>query len=116
MVVRGEEDVTLEAFKVVVEGLDRLHVEVVGRRVENQAVGIAQLHTGNHTTHLFTTRKHVDLLEDFLVFEEHTSEERFEIHFVAFAILREPVEHIEVCVEELCVVEWQISRSDGDAP
>ena len=112
----GEEDVTLEAFKVIVEGLDRLHVKVVGRRVENQAVGIAQLHTGNHTTHLFPPRKHVDLLEDFLVFEEHTSEERFEIHFVAFAILREPVEHIEVCVEELCVVEWQISRSDGDAP
>ena len=67
MVVAGKEDVTLEEFQVIVERLDTLHVEVVGRSVQYQAVGVAQLHTGNHTAHPFATRQHIDLLQDVLI-------------------------------------------------
>ena len=55
VVVGCEEDVSLELLEVVVERLDGFEVEVVGRRVENEAVGIFQLHTRNHTTHLLTS-------------------------------------------------------------
>ena len=53
VVMRSEEHITLVELQVVIECLDRLEVEVVSRSVENQAVGIAELHAGNHTTHLF---------------------------------------------------------------
>ena len=56
MVVAGKENVALEEFEVVVERLNALHVEVVGRRVEDEAVGIAQLHAGNHAAHLLAAR------------------------------------------------------------
>ena len=116
MVVRCEEDVAAEALQVVVECLNRLHVEVVGGRVEDETVGIAQLHAGDHATHLFTSREDVDLLENFFVFEEHAAEEGLEIHLIAFAVLREPVEHVQVGVEKLGVVERQIGRGDRHAP
>ena len=116
MVVRSEEDVAAEALQVVVECLNRLHVEVVSRRVEDETVGIAQLHAGDHATHLFTSGEDVDLLENFFVLEEHATEEGLEIHLIAFAILREPVEHIQVAIEEFCVVERQIGRGDRDTP
>ena len=51
VVVRSEEHITLIELQVIVECLDRFEVEVVGRRIENQAIGIAELHAGNHTTH-----------------------------------------------------------------
>ena len=54
VVMRSEEHITLIELQVVVERLDRFEVQVVGWSVENQAVGIAELHAGNHTTHLFT--------------------------------------------------------------
>ena len=49
VVVAGEEDVALEELKVVVEGLYAFEVEVVRGRVQNQAVGILQLHSRYHT-------------------------------------------------------------------
>ena len=54
VVVRSEKYITLVELQVVVERLDRFEVQVVGWSVENQAVRIAELHAGNHTTHLFT--------------------------------------------------------------
>ena len=54
VVMRSKEYITLIELQVIVECLDRFQVEVVGRSIEDQAVGIAELHTGNHTTHLFT--------------------------------------------------------------
>ena len=63
---------------------------------EDEAVGIAKLHARNHAAHLFTSRKDIDLLHDFLVLEEHASQERLEVDLIALAVLRKPVEHIEV--------------------
>ena len=57
VVMRREEDISLIGLQVIVESLDRFQVEVVGRSIQNQAVRIAELHTGNHTTHLFTSGK-----------------------------------------------------------
>lgn len=56
VVVAGEQNVALEGDKVVVQCLDRLQVEMVGRRVEDETVGILQLHAGNHQTHLHHRR------------------------------------------------------------
>ena len=71
MVVRSKQDVSFELNQVVVEGLNRLQVQVVGGCVENQTVGVLQLHTCYHTAHLLTTAEHAHLLLDILVLEEH---------------------------------------------
>ena len=89
---------------------------MVGRRIQNQAVGIEKLHTGNHTTHLFTSRKHIHLLHDFLTREQHTSQESFHLHFVALTILTQPVYQIQVAVEVIRIVERQISRCNRHTP
>ena len=83
VVVRGEEDIALKLDEVVVESLDALEVQMVRGRVENQAVGVLQLHTGNHTTHLLTSGEHVHMFQHILLLEEHTSEERLHRHLVA---------------------------------
>ena len=89
---------------------------MVGRGVENEAVGVFQLHASYHTAHLLTSREHIHLLHHVFVFEEHASEEALHQHLVAFAILAEPIHEVEVRVEEFRVVEWQISRGDGHTP
>ena len=55
VVVGREEHIALEEFQVVVEGLDGFEVEVVGGGVENEAVGIAQLHASYHASHLLAS-------------------------------------------------------------
>ena len=55
VVVAGEENVALECHQVVVESLDAFQVQVVGWGVENQAVGVLQLHSGYHTSHLLAS-------------------------------------------------------------
>ena len=116
VVVAGKEDVALEELEVVVEGLDAFQVEVVSGCVENEAVSVLQLHSSYHATHLFTTRKHIDFLQYFFTREEHSAKESLEIHFVAFAELTQPIDEVEIALEEFCVVERQISCCDGDAP
>ena len=100
MVVTGKDDITLKLHQVVVEGLDAFEVEMVGGSVENEAVGIFELHSCNHTSHLLTTAEHVHLLLHILVLEEHTSEEALHLHLVALAILAEPIHKVEVALEE----------------
>lgn len=116
VVVAGEEDVAAIELEVVVEGLDALHVQVVGGGIEDQAVGAGKLHTGYHAAHLLATGEDGHFLQDILVLEEHTAQEGFEIDLVAFTVLAEPVEHVEVGVEEGGIVQRQIGRGDGDAP
>lgn len=100
MVVAGEEDVSLVELQIIVECLDAFHIQVVGRRVKNQAISIAELHSCNHTAHLFSSRQDVHLFENVFILEKHTSQESLEIHLVAFAVLAEPVEHIIIGVEK----------------
>ena len=58
MVVRCKQHVALVVDEVVVERLNALEVEVVGGGVENETVGFAQLHAGNHHTHFLTAGQH----------------------------------------------------------
>ena len=55
VVVGSKEYIALEGNEVVIEGLNGLQVKVVGRRIENETVGILELHTRNHTPHLLAT-------------------------------------------------------------
>ena len=55
MVVAREQNITLELHQVVVESLDAFKVKVVGGSVEYKTVGVLELHTCNHTTHLLTS-------------------------------------------------------------
>ena len=73
MVMRSKDDITLKLYQVIVKSLDTLQIQMVRRRIENQTVGILQLHPGNHTTHLLTAGQHTHLLLDILILEEHTS-------------------------------------------
>ena len=88
MVMAGEEDIAFERHEVVVECLDTLQVKVVGRCVENEAVGVLQLHAGYHTAHLFTAGEHVHFLLHLFLLKQHTSQVAFHHHFVAGSVLR----------------------------
>ena len=101
VVVRAEQDVTLEELEVVVESLDALQVEVVRGCVENETVRVLQLHAGYHTAYLFTSGKHVHLLQDLLAGEEHAAKESLEIHVVTFSELAKPIHQVELALEEL---------------
>lgn len=116
MVVAGEEHVAFERDQIVVESLDALKVEVVGGGVEDEAVSILQLHSCNHATHLLTTGKHVDLLFNLFLTEKHTAEISLHCHLIASAILAQPVNEIQVGLEELRIVERKIGCSDGHTP
>ena len=105
VVVTAEEHIALVELQVVVECLDALEVEMVGGCVEDEAVGILQLHAGNHTTHLLASGEDIGLLQHLLATEEHTAEETLEVYFVAFAKLAEPIDEVEIGVEELGIVE-----------
>jgi len=114
--MRCKEDITLIKLQVIVECLNGFQVQVVGRSIENQAVGITELHTGNHTTHLFTTRKDIGLLQHFFTTEEHTSQETLHVDFIAFTELAQPIHQVQVVFEERGIVHRQVSRSNGYPP
>ena len=116
MVVTCEQYVALETYKVVVECLDALQVEVVGRCVKDETVGVLELHACYHTTHTFASGQHIDLLHNLFAGEQHSSEEALHYDFIARTILAEPVHEVLVAVEELRVVERQICRCDGNSP
>ena len=100
VVVTAEEDIAFIELQIIVECLDALEVEVVGWGIEDKAVGILQLHAGNHATHLLATGEDIGFLQDLLTTEKHTAEETLEVHFVAFAKLAEPIYEVEA----LCIL------------
>ena len=89
---------------------------MVGRSIQNQTVGIAQLHAGNHTTHLLSSRKYADFLHHFFAGEQHTAQIAFHFHLIALSVLAQPVHQVQVAVEIIGVVQWQVSRGNGYPP
>ena len=89
---------------------------MVCRCVEDKAVGVLQLHTGNHAPHLLTSGEHTDLFLDILVLEEHTTQIGLHRHLVAWSPLREPIDKVHLTLEEGGVVKWQIGGGDGYTP
>ena len=41
----GEQDISLECLQRIIEGLDGFQVQVVGRSIQDQAVGVGEHHT-----------------------------------------------------------------------
>ena len=74
MVVARHEDDALEILKGIVEGLDRLEVEVVGGRVEHEGIGVGQHHAGYHAAYLLAAGEHAGFLQDVFAAEEHLAE------------------------------------------
>ena len=90
---------------------------MVGRRVEDDTVGIRQHHAGDHTTHLFTSGKYTHFLQQLFAGKQHTSEEAFQEDLVRVGReLAQPVDQVIIRVEILGVVERQIGRRDGLSP
>ena len=114
--MRRKQDVSSIRFQVVVECLDRFQIQVVGRSIQNQTVCIFELHSGNHTTHLFTSGKHIHFLQHLFAREQHTSQESFHIHFITFSILAQPVYKVQIAVKVISIIQWQISSSNCHSP
>ena len=114
--MRRKQDVSSIRFQVVVECLDRFQIQVVGRSIQNEAVCPPELHTGNHTTHFFTSGKYAHFLQYFLTGEQHTPEKTLHIHFVSFAKLAQPVHQVQVRIEEVGIVQRQVSGGDSHPP
>ena len=89
---------------------------MIGRSIQNQTVGIAQLHTRNHTTHLLATRQYACFLQHLFAGEKHTAEEALHVHLIALAKLAQPVYQIQIRIEESGVVQRQVSRGNRNAP
>ena len=45
VVMAGEQDISLECLQCIIEGLDGFQVQVVGRSIQDQAVGVGEHHT-----------------------------------------------------------------------
>lgn len=45
VVMAGEQDIALECLQRIIEGLDGFQIQVVGRRVQYDAVGVGEHHT-----------------------------------------------------------------------
>ena len=112
----GKKNIALECHQVVVESLDTFQVQVVGWSIKNQTVGILQLHTGNHTSHLFTTGEYVYFLQYFLTAEEHSAQVALHGYLITWTILTQPIYQVLIAFKELCIVEWEIGCCDGNTP
>ena len=116
VVVRREQDVSFIGLQVIVECLDGFQVKVVGRRIQNETVGITQLHTRNHATHLLATRQYACFLQHLFAGEKHTAEETLHIYLIALAKLAQPVNQIQIRIKESGVVQRQISGGNRNTP
>ena len=81
MVVRGHQYDSFERNECIVECLDRFEVEVVGRRVEQQCIGLLDHHPGDHATHLLAARKDVYLLVNLFAAEKHLTQVSPQVEF-----------------------------------
>ena len=75
MVVGSEQEHLAEGDQTVVEGGDRLQVQVVGRLVQDQHVGAGQHHPGQHAADPLATGENIRRLEHVLTAEQHLAQE-----------------------------------------
>ena len=90
---------------------------MVGRGVEYEGIGIAEHHACYHAAHFLAAGEHRGFLQDFFTGEKHFAEESFEVYLAGVvAELAEPVNKIEIGIEECGIVEREICRGDGLPP
>ena len=117
VVVAREEDIAFERLERVVERLDGFEVQVVRRRVEDEAVRVDQHHARNHATHFLASGEDAHLLQQLFAREKHAAEEALEEHLVRLRReLRKPLDEVIIRVEVGRIVEREVRRGDGLSP
>ena len=119
VVVRGQNDYALEIHQTVIDSGDALQIEVVGRSVQKQYVGVEQHHAGKHAANLFAAGQYLDRLINIIAGEQHSAQkapqERF--GFVRCGILADPVQNGIIVVIEVCrVIHRKIGSGSRHAP
>jgi hypothetical protein len=105
MVVRGHNDIARIGFHIVVESLNRFHVQMVGGMVEHNQVGILEHHTGNHAAHFFASRKHSAFFVDVVAREKHLAKITTEEYLSSVVgKLSKPIFYRNVFLEKFVVV------------
>ena len=100
-----------------VEGGDGLHVEVVRRLVEDQAVRAADHHLGELAANLFTARKNIHVLHAVVAGEQHPAEEAADVgHVLHGGVAGQPLGDREVGAEFFGVVLLEVSLGGREAP
>ena len=115
VVVGSQQNDTLECFQTLVDGLDGLHVQMVGGLIQQDDVCAGEHHLGEHAANLLAAGEDVHGLEHIVVAEEHTTQEAAQVHIVLLGgILTEPVDQLHlVALEVLGVVLGQIAADGG---
>src|SRR5690606_9304000 len=121
MVVRSEQHYSGEYLTAFVEALNAFKIEVVGRLVENDYVGVLQHHATDHTTNFFTTTQYIGLFHDVVTTEQHFSKETAEEWFICISdvwwnVLTQPFDQRESITEKPGVFQWQIRFCNGCSP
>ena len=103
VVVAGKQHHALEINEAVVDGSNRLQVQVVCRLIHHQHIGAKKHHPREHTPYLLAAGEDLDRLEDVVTREQHPSQERaFEglrvFLRVVGCILPQPVHQVQIAV------------------
>ena len=117
MIMRGEKNYPRELDQTIVQCSDGLHVQMVGRLIQNQDVGTGNHHFGKKAANLLTTGKYADTFHTILTREEHTSKETTYISGILdLRILCQPVCNRKIVIEFLSIVFGEISLGGSDSP
>ena len=117
MIMRGEKNYPRELDQTIVQCSDGLHVQMVGRLIQNQDVGTGNHHFGKKAANLLTTGKYADTFHTILTREEHTSKETTYISGILdLRILCQPVCDRKIVIEFLSIVFGKISLGGSDSP
>ena len=90
---------------------------MVGRLIQNQAVGTADHHLRKQAAYLFSTGENLYLLDTILTGKEHTSQEAAHIGGILDGrVAGQPVSNRQVIIELCCVILGEISLGSGNTP
>ena len=117
MITAGNQLNAVEFDHTVVECGDGLHVQVVRRLVEDQAVGSADHHRGELAADLFSSGENLDLLDSVFSAEQHSAEEAADIgDILDLGIGGQPLRDVFFRVKKVGVVLFKIGLGGCDAP
>ena len=74
-IVRHQDERAIKSLEGILDDVLSLHVEVVGRFIENQKIDRLQKELDHSQTGFFTTRKHLHFFVDVVAFKHEGSED-----------------------------------------
>ena len=117
VIVGSEENHVGELDQAIVEGRDRLQVQMIGGFVQNEDVGPAEHHARQHAAHPLAAGEDVGFLQGFFAGEEHSPQEAAQEGFAVVAgVLAQPFDKGEAGIEEASVFFGKVGVGDGHAP